>query len=196
MAGEKRTEPDGPLGRQPSSLVPSEWASGTKGIPGFLLTDLNFKPFYLNSAAVHILSFPGESQVPGSVQERIRSIFEAEHCAAEWPPPTTFLSGKRRYVCRPFHLELRDAKLQQPTVALLLERQFRDPIEMFEARRRFRLSPRECETVQHLIHGLTTKEVAQRMKISPNTVKQYIRLVMSKVGVTTRSGIIGKILSA
>lgn len=67
---------------------------------------------------------------------------------------------------------------------------------MSDAARRFHLSPRERETVQHLVLGLTTKEVAERMGVSPNTVKQFVRLVMSKMGVTTRSGMIGKLIHA
>jgi DNA-binding CsgD family transcriptional regulator len=33
------------------------------------------------------------------------------------------------------------------------------------------------------------------MNVSPHTVKQYIRFIMTKMDVTTRSGIIGKILT-
>ena len=62
-----------------------------------------------------------------------------------------------------------------------------------EISKRFGLTAREQETVQFLVEGLTSKEIAQRMKISPNTVKAFIRLVMVKMGVSTRSGIIGKI---
>ena len=57
------------------------------------------------------------------------------------------------------------------------------------------MSPRERETIQHLIDGLTTKEVARRMNVSPNTIKQFIRLIMSKMGVTTRLAMVRKILS-
>ena len=60
--------------------------------------------------------------------------------------------------------------------------------------RRFGLTAREEETVQLLVEGLTSKEIAMRMKISPNTVKGFIRLIMVKMNVFTRSGIIGKIL--
>ena len=60
----------------------------------------------------------------------------------------------------------------------------------------FRLTQRESETVDHLIHGLTSKEIAVRMKISPNTVKAFVRLVMVKTGTSTRPGVIGKILEA
>jgi DNA-binding CsgD family transcriptional regulator len=59
---------------------------------------------------------------------------------------------------------------------------------------RFGLTAREEETVQLLVEGLTSKEIATRMKISPNTVKGFIRLIMVKMNVFTRSGIIGKIL--
>jgi DNA-binding NarL/FixJ family response regulator len=41
---------------------------------------------------------------------------------------------------------------------------------------------------------LTTKEIAHRMSVSPNTIKQFVKLTMSKMGVTTRSGIIGKLI--
>jgi DNA-binding CsgD family transcriptional regulator len=32
------------------------------------------------------------------------------------------------------------------------------------------------------------------MKISPNTVKAFLRIVMVKMGVSTRSGILGKVI--
>jgi len=59
---------------------------------------------------------------------------------------------------------------------------------------RFGLTPREQEAIQFLLQGLTSKEIAGHMKISPNTVKSFLRLVMVKLGVSTRSGIVGKIL--
>ena len=63
-----------------------------------------------------------------------------------------------------------------------------------EISERYNLTAREQETVQFLVEGFTSKEIAQRMKISPNTVKAFIRLVMVKMDVSTRSGIIGKIV--
>jgi DNA-binding CsgD family transcriptional regulator len=58
----------------------------------------------------------------------------------------------------------------------------------------FGLTRREQETIQLLLQGLTSKEIAERMGISPNTVKAFLRLVMVKMGVSTRSGIVGKIV--
>jgi len=47
------------------------------------------------------------------------------------------------------------------------------------------------EALEYLIQGLTSKEIAERMHISVNTVKAFLRLIMVKMGVTTRSGIVG-----
>jgi DNA-binding CsgD family transcriptional regulator len=58
----------------------------------------------------------------------------------------------------------------------------------------FELTRREKETVELLIQGLTSKEIATRMQISPNTVKAFLRIVMVKMGVSTRSGILGKVI--
>jgi DNA-binding CsgD family transcriptional regulator len=58
------------------------------------------------------------------------------------------------------------------------------------------LTQREQETVKLLLQGLTSKEIAGRMGISANTVKAFVRLVMIKMGVSTRSGIAGKIVAA
>jgi len=42
--------------------------------------------------------------------------------------------------------------------------------------------------------GLTSKEIAQRMQVSPNTVKVFLRSIMNKMSVCTRSGILGKLM--
>lgn len=63
-----------------------------------------------------------------------------------------------------------------------------------EVTERFHLTLREREMVGLLTFGLTSKEIADRMNISPNTVKTFFRLVMTKMGVSTRAGIVGKIV--
>ena len=65
---------------------------------------------------------------------------------------------------------------------------------MSQVAARFRLTPREQETLELLAIGLTNKEIADRMKISANTVKSFLKLLMIKMGVSTRSGIVGRSL--
>ena len=47
-----------------------------------------------------------------------------------------------------------------------------------------------------LLQGLTSQEIGARMKISPNTVKAFLRLVKIKLDVTTRPEIVYKILAS
>jgi DNA-binding CsgD family transcriptional regulator len=58
----------------------------------------------------------------------------------------------------------------------------------------YALTEREQEAVRGISMGLSSKELAARMKISPNTVKAFLRMIMIKMGVTTRAGIVAKIL--
>jgi len=184
-----------PADYRPNPLPARTRIDVAQGGTAFLLTDLNWKPIYTNDAALLILHYRHEARFqtnPATVQERIRSIFHAERFTTG-SRPASFLSGRRHYICRPSLLQSHN---RSPIIALLLERCCpQGPVELSEVSRRFHLSRRESETVQHLSHGLTTKEVAQRMSVSPNTVKQFVRLIMSKMSVTTRSGIIGKLLS-
>jgi len=55
-----------------------------------------------------------------------------------------------------------------------------------------RQGDREQEVAQLLSQGLTSKQIGLRMQISPNTAKAFLRLIMVKMGVSTRSGIVGE----
>lgn len=177
-----------------SLALPSVKASDRE--TGFLLVERSLRPIYWNNAASFILRYPTETRATANsswLQERIRFLFQAERFVIGIPP-VSFLSGKRPYICRSFLIEYKDNCSSPAMVALVLEHRPRVPIDLLEVTRRFHLSQRESETVSHLIGGLTTKGAAQRMGISPNTVKQFVRLIMSKMGVTTRSGIVGKLI--
>jgi DNA-binding CsgD family transcriptional regulator len=78
--------------------------------------------------------------------------------------------------------------------AVLLERGSSGIRAVAQVGQEFELTGREKETVQLLAQGLTSKEIAVRMDISPNTVKAFLRIVMVKMGVSTRSGILGKVI--
>ena len=75
----------------------------------------------------------------------------------------------------------------------MIERKSHGATSIREVSERFGLTRRERDTVQFLLEGFTSKEIAQRMNISANTVKAFIRLVMAKMDVSTRSGIVGKV---
>jgi DNA-binding NarL/FixJ family response regulator len=59
---------------------------------------------------------------------------------------------------------------------------------------RYHLTDREQELLRGIAMGLTNKELAQQMNIAPNTVKSFLRLVMIKMGVARRTGVVAKLL--
>jgi HD-GYP domain-containing protein (c-di-GMP phosphodiesterase class II) len=50
------------------------------------------------------------------------------------------------------------------------------------------LTPREIEVLQLIAGGLTAKEAARKLDISPKTADNHIQNLYSKIGVTTRAG--------
>jgi DNA-binding CsgD family transcriptional regulator len=61
--------------------------------------------------------------------------------------------------------------------------------------REYHLSPREQEVVRLLLEGLSNKEIAEKLGIRINTVKDYLKMLTRKLGVGSRTGIVSCILS-
>jgi DNA-binding CsgD family transcriptional regulator len=165
---------------------------------GFLLLDAGLNLIASNHPALQILSFSCEvnriKQPKVSLADRVRTTLLDHKHQGGTAFVKDFMSGKRRYVCKSFQVACNDGNDSlQPAFAVLLERQAAGNTALTEISAQFDLTRRECETVEFLLQGLTSKEIATRMKISPNTVKAFLRLVMVKMKVSTRSGIAGKI---
>lgn len=163
---------------------------------GVILIDLLRRPVHYNAEAVAILSYPRQTEkldnLPDLLARDVRSFLGL---AGGGNGEAQFLSGRRHYVCRAFGLVQHGAQPElSGLTALLLERTAAKSLDVSQAAERFRLSEREQQAVGLLTLGLTSKEIATRMNISPNTVKVFLRLVMTKMAVTTRSGIVGKIV--
>ena len=54
------------------------------------------------------------------------------------------------------------------------------------------LTPREREVLRWMAHGLTNREIAERLVVSPNTVKKQVDSILSKLGVHTRAAAVRK----
>ena len=173
--------------------------------PGLIVVDESLSVVGSNAEALRILTFPDPPEkiqrLDAWLLNRVRSIF------VERQPPyrvvEEFRSAKRTYVCRSFPLGVLEYQNGHPRPAgaptagmlvVMLDRVSNETLRIAELSGQFGLTGREQETVKLLLEGLTSKEIAERMKISPNTVKAFIRLVMVKMNVSTRSGIIGKIV--
>lgn len=62
------------------------------------------------------------------------------------------------------------------------------------AQSRYHLTEREQTVVIYLLKGLTNKEIACRMTITEQTVKEHVKHIMHKTNATTRTGVISQIL--
>jgi DNA-binding NarL/FixJ family response regulator len=49
------------------------------------------------------------------------------------------------------------------------------------------LTGREIEVLQHVAHGMTSKEIGRHLYISENTVKNHIRNILDKLGLHSRN---------
>ncbi len=58
---------------------------------------------------------------------------------------------------------------------------------------RYHFTHRQQAIVRGLARGLTNKELANELGLSENTVKDYLQVIMRKVHVTTRTGVLARI---
>ena len=188
---------------------------------GFLLLDAALKPLYVNAEAGEILFHPERptktKDFADQLASKVRTIVAyggsngaskgrfnggsngASHGRSNGAISICkeLVSGNRHYVCRFFEVHLpgnNSNGSNNSSLALLLERSPEASADILKICRQYHLSQREGEVVRHLVHGLATKEIAARMNISPNTVKVFLRLVMMKMGVSSRSGIMSKFI--
>jgi DNA-binding CsgD family transcriptional regulator len=165
---------------------------------GFLLLDGGWNLIAANDPALQILCFPsGADRIKQSkvfLADRLRTTLLDHNRQGGTAFVKEFTSGKRRYICKSLPVACNGNDSPQPAFAVLLERNTGNSHSaLVEISAQFGLTQREGETVEFLLQGLTSKEIATRMNISANTVKAFIRLIMVKMKVSTRSGIAGKV---
>ena len=164
---------------------------------GVLLLNSQLRPVHYNAEAASILGYPKKHQEAPSVDQLLpASRFQlADLIKPSAPSVIGFKSGRRRYRCRVFMLDSSsntNSQLQ-PRVVVMLEREPKQHVDITQWSNDFQLTGRERETVRLLMRGFTSKEIAQAMNISPNTVKSFLKLVMAKVGVSNRTGLVAKV---
>jgi DNA-binding CsgD family transcriptional regulator len=163
-----------------------------------IVVDLSFRVVAVDRGAENILGPDngralGERlpfKIPAAVEALARAKSYADLSAAK----SHVRLGNRQYSCRFFLLEPRNGSLGQPLVAVHLKREVSVDEAVGRVARAYRLTDREQQAVIGVSMGLTSKELADRMNISPNTVNAFLRLIMIKMGVTTRAGVVGKLL--
>ncbi|MFZ0145197.1 MAG: LuxR C-terminal-related transcriptional regulator [Candidatus Sulfotelmatobacter sp.] len=179
---------------------------GAAARPGLMVVDTSSKVVGSNAEVVQILTFPEHPRnihnLGAWLAKKVRSSLAQGGSASGL---AKVQSARRTYLWRSFPLDLPEnhgshdnhntgSGQSGKLTIVMMERKSHQSTTIAEIAQRFGLTAREQETVQFLREGFTSKEIAQRMNISPNTVKAFIRLVMVKMGASTRSGIVGMIV--
>jgi DNA-binding CsgD family transcriptional regulator len=167
----------------------------SKSSEGFLLLDNAMSPIFINPVAAQILAYPEQPEshknLSSYLANRVHSTLFSEQPNGSLLV-ATFQSGRRTYACRSFPVCGLSNGNSSASLAIVLERASARAASLARLSEKFRLTNREQEVALFLLQGLTSKEIGARMQISPNTVKAFLRLIMVKMGVSTRSGIVGK----
>jgi len=157
---------------------------------GLVLLDGSLKPLAFDRGAAAILNQSHQNGIPEEILRAIRGRKLSELSSIK----TVFRNGKNEYMCRAHVMECEDTMLGQSIVVLHLERDSSMGNAMYEAALKYNLTEREQEALKGIAMGLSNKQLSERMNISPNTVRAFLRFIMVKMGVTSRSAIVAKIL--
>jgi len=170
----------------------------TKATPGLVLLDASLTPIAVSAEAVSILTYserpaPANStklQIPDEILDDIR----VRRPLLGGPVVSHFQAGKRKYISQAFAMKSFTESASEPIVAVLLLRDSSALEAIHDVAIEFGLSEREEEVLKDISLGLNSHQLAEAMDISPNTVKAYLRLIMVKMGVSTRAQMLVKIL--
>jgi DNA-binding CsgD family transcriptional regulator len=169
-----------------------------KSAIGFLLLDSLLNAISFNAEATQILSYPDKlanvTRPDVFLTGKICSSLINRKPLSKSSFVTEFRSGRRCYFCRAFLVDSQARDHADPSIAVLLERGPSGFVPLSQVSQQFNLTQREREVLEYLLQALSSKEIANRMNVSSNTVKAFLRLIMIKTGVSSRSAIVEKIM--
>src|SRR6266404_616933 len=196
--GKIRPRKVGATSAQAQGLARTKGVSASKSAAGFLLLDSSLSIVSFNDEAVRILSYPDNVAILKNsdllLTETIRSRLITQQASGESVFVKQFKSGRRTYFCRAFLIDSHAKEPGQPTTAVLLERGPSGLVLLSQVCQQFKFTQREREVLEYLLQGMSSKVIANRMNLSPSTVKAFVRLIMIKTGVSSRSAIVAKIM--
>jgi DNA-binding CsgD family transcriptional regulator len=164
-----------------------------------ILLDANYKPLYVSTEAARIL-LPSATANMATAAEAMVSVVQRLIADAN-----TQGEGKRfgflGSETRPYLWNITRCdewtSSTTPWNYVMMIRNADVPENKIKAvTQQFQLSKRQEETLSYLFQGLTSKEIAKFLDLSPNTVKIHIRALMTKLQCTTRTALVGRVLAA
>jgi DNA-binding NarL/FixJ family response regulator len=162
--------------------------------PGVLVLDINNQLLYINKEALEMIP---EMQPTGEIEkiripEEIYSLCErvkstARAASIVWEIE---LSGLHCSL-RAFFIGRQGEERKSTHIMVLIEKIIeKHDIDFEKTRAKFKLTNRELVVLRLLCYGLTNREISEKLSLSEHTVKDYIKKIMVKTKVNSRSKII------
>jgi len=101
----------------------------------------------------------------------------------------TLKSDRRLYGIKGLRLSNHDSS-QENRFLFILERIQAERLNLSLISRQCKLNQREQDIVRLLIEEKGNKEIAEVLGLSLNTIKSYLKILMRKLGVSSRAGVI------
>ncbi|MEW6683337.1 MAG: LuxR C-terminal-related transcriptional regulator [Nitrospirota bacterium] len=190
-------------GDETGELQPLGVLAGRRGHPGVLVVDHEGRLASANREALDLIELleaqaggqAGPMTLPRVLAETCHQVLERPASDPEGggyrssPSPAYLCSlGGEKFSIRCTMLQAID-RSSKPHVLILIERIRQTGIDLGRVVAQFGLTPREIAVAQAIALGQTNKEIAGALELSEYTIKEHIKRIMPKLGVTTRSGI-------
>jgi DNA-binding NarL/FixJ family response regulator len=168
---------------------------------GVIVLDTSGKILYINDEAQSILSTFSLKDVdadaaPDSLDGAIADLLKESLGSLSSPLAKCVYSpdNDSAYALRALPLRKPEVKGKSCILVLIEGVTIHRKFDMDVVQKQFGLTRRETEVTFCLTKGLTNKEIANALSLSPQTVHDYVKQVMKKLGTSTRAGIVGKVL--
>ena len=160
---------------------------------GFLLLDASFTAVFADPVVQHALTgLTDDSPTFETALARFIATIGTLITAAQLRPDFEF--GGRRWRWSQFSCNCCEGG-PQTLHAFVLGPEIGDFSHSTALAGMYRLTPREAQALEHYLHGLAVKEVADSMGVTPSTAKTFLRSICGKMGVTSRSELMSRILN-
>lgn len=165
---------------------------------GFILLDQSLRVKALSQGAAAILKCHQQAtpslQPPLRLPDEILKVIRS-HESDSRSVGARVLIGSRLYSCRVHSVDSGNWPSTEPTFILHLTAALTAEYAIRHASAKYHLTKREQEVLQGVWLGFRSRAVAEKMDISQNTVKAFLRLIRMKMGVASTHEMLTRIIS-
>jgi len=176
-----------------------------RSTPGTIILDMNNRLLYFNEEALEMIpelqtisKRRKEQNIPKAISNLCKELKESRRIGGSDQRVNVSHKVLKNKSLFPFSMRaffMGGTGDKNPThIMVLLEKIIeKHEINFEKVQKEFKISKRELEVVRLICEGLANKEISEKLFISEYTVKDHIKNILRKMGVTSRSQIISSL---